>query len=236
MKRRILITMVLAAVIVVIAGGVGAGWYYSNELKEGALIVSDAPSPPDLVVAAVAGDTITLQATEAADLQHGPWRAPGEWGLAWDGGYARVGAIVDLRGDSVVRSFTPVRGAVSAGTHVRIDGPAFEGDPLTARGLSFRRVTYPGELGLLGAWRIPGVSSTWAIFVHGMGQTGKESLRFLPPFTRAGLPVLVIEYRNDTGDPLGERLLRIWRERVARPQAAVRYAMGEGAKHICSTA
>ncbi len=232
MKKRILIAVLIIAVVF-FGGAGGVGWYYSNVLKDGALVVNDQPAAPDLVVTAVDGDRVTLKTTETSDLVYGNWKKPGEWGLAWDGGYARTGEILDLKDDSVVRRFATVRGELEPGDKVRVDGLAFEGDPLSARGLSFQEVTYPGELGPLRAWFIPGASGTWAIFVHGMGQTGKESLRFLPPLAQVGLPILVISYRNDTGDPRSRSGYYEYGETEWRDlESGVQYATEHGAKDV----
>ena len=232
MKKRILVG-ILVALIVVLGGAGGVGWYYSNVLKDGALVVNDQPAAPDLVVASVEGERITLETTDATDLEYGNWKRPGEWGLAWDGGYARVGEIVELKDNSVTRRFEPLPDIPAAGMKVRVDGTAFEGNPLSARGLSFQEVSYPGELGTLHAWFIPGTSSTWAIFTHGMGQTPKESLRFLPPLANAGLPILAISYRNDTGSPASRSGYYEYGETEWRDlEAAVQYALDGGANDI----
>jgi pimeloyl-ACP methyl ester carboxylesterase len=230
---RKLLVAIIVIVLVAICGAGGVGWYYSDILKDGALVVNDKPPAPDLIVAGVEGERITLNTTADSDLLYGNWKRPGEWGLAWEGGYARIGEIVEVTANSVTRRFEPLPDIPAVGTKARVDGVAFSGDPKSARGLSFEDVTYPGELGPLHAWLIPGDSTTWAIFIHGMGQTGKESLRFLPPLAQAGLPILVVSYRNDTGSPPSRSGYYEYGETEWRDlESAVRYALDHGAKDV----
>jgi uncharacterized protein len=187
----------------------------------------------DLVVGAVDANRITLRVTESTDLAYGAWRNDGLWGLDWDGGHARVGDILELGEDSVVRAFTPVSGQVHAGERVRLDAAVYEGDPLSALGLAFERVTFPSELGPLGAWRLPGASSTWAILVHGKGANREEMLRYLPTFHAADLPTLVIDYRNDEDEPVSASGTYDYGQSEWKDvESAVGYALGEGAEHL----
>jgi len=74
-------------------------------------------------------------------------------------------------------------------------------DPANAYGISFQEVTYPSRGGACPAWYVPGNSSTWIVMVHGLNASRTESLRALGPAHRAGLPALIISYRNDPGAP-----------------------------------
>jgi pimeloyl-ACP methyl ester carboxylesterase len=233
MRSKLAVVAALAIAVVGAAGAGGVGWYYAGEVRNGALVVDRAPTTSDLTVASVTADSITLRVTDRTDLRYGAWRMPGIWGLQYQGGYGQVGDIVALTGDQVVRKFTPVRGTPAVGTSAFLDGAAFDGDPLSARGMPFEKVTFPSELGALGAWQIAGTSRTWAIFIHGKGSTGKEMLRYLPAFASAGLPELVIEYRNDervaaSADGYYDYGASEWRDL----DAAARYALAHGADSL----
>jgi hypothetical protein len=113
------VVLVLVLGLVFFAGG---GWFYSGEIRDGAL-ASVAPGAPDLQtrVLAVGDATITLardpQSPEALTT-------PGTWGLIWaGGGYGRLGAIRSQSGDRVERAFRRLEGpAPSAGALTAVDG------------------------------------------------------------------------------------------------------------------
>ena len=69
--------------------------------------------------------------------------------------------------------------------------------------MTFETVTYQTELGPAEAWVIPaeGEVRTWAIWVHGIGGIRENGYRLLQHLHDAGLPVLMITYRNDKGAP-----------------------------------
>jgi pimeloyl-ACP methyl ester carboxylesterase len=94
-------------------------------------------------------------------------------------------------------------------------------------------VTFSGELGEYPAWFIPGDGPTWFVFVHGNGMTRRDSLRILPAIMASGMPALVPAYRGSEGAPddPGGRLTYgklEWRDL----EAAVRYAIGQGAESV----
>jgi pimeloyl-ACP methyl ester carboxylesterase len=116
---------------------------------------------------------------------------------------------------------------------VRLDKFAFPGDPMSAHGTAFDDVRFEAPLGGLAAWQVDGTSGTWAIFVHGKASDRGEALRMLPVVTRAGLPSLVITYRNDEGvaqDPSAyyQYGTTEWEDL----DAAVRHALAQGAQGV----
>jgi uncharacterized protein len=88
-------------------------------------------------------------------------------------------------------------------------GPAdigFVGDPRSAYGFDFEDVPVRTDLGDAPAWFVPpapatSATNTWIIFVHGIGGRRENGYRFLPTLREAGLPTLLISYRNDEGAP-----------------------------------
>ncbi|RID92828.1 hypothetical protein D2N39_03910 [Gemmobacter lutimaris] len=88
-----------------------------------------------------------------------------------------------------------------------IDDPlkiGYRGDPGRAFGLPWQEVVLETPLGPAPAWFIPAPDmggKRLAIFVHGIGGAREDGYPFLPELHDAGLPVLLITYRNDAGAP-----------------------------------
>ncbi len=120
------------------------------------------------------------------------------------------------------------------------EGPAdigYVGDPQAAFGYPFETVRLGTEIGDMPAWVIPagGTSADgrWAIFVHGIGGRRENGYRFLPVLHEAGLPVLMLAYRNDAGAPPAPEGvyafgLTEWRD----IEAAVEHAVDAGAASV----
>src|SRR6218665_3833206 len=79
----------------------------------------------------------------------------------------------------------------------------YRGDPMAAFGYAFETVSYPTELGPAEAWAIPAAapSELWAIFVHGIGGIRENGYRMVRTLHEAGVPVVMITYRNDRAAP-----------------------------------
>ncbi len=238
-KVALAMAAVLLVAVVVVAV---AGWYLSNLLRDGGLVPEHDDPEYDLVVVAVNEGTVTLRTTSDSD-EDGDWWRTGLWGLEWDSDYVQVGAVLEHTDDRVIREFfVPARPPDSGpppeitppvGEKVRLDSFAFSGDPWVALGLVFEEVFYSSPLGEFPAWLTRGTSDTWAIFVHGKGSDQREALRMLPTVAAAGLPALVITYRNDEDlpeDPDGYYAygLTEW----ADLEAAAEYAIENGAKKL----
>jgi hypothetical protein len=91
----------------------------------------------------------------------------------------------------------------------------------------------PTPLGDAPAWFVPGSCSTWAITVHGLGGRREEGLRHLSVFHPAGIPTLLITYRNDDGapaDPTG--MYGFGLTEWCDLDAAVDYALENGASNV----
>jgi pimeloyl-ACP methyl ester carboxylesterase len=230
-RRRLARTAaaVLVAVLVLFAAG---GWYYSGEIRKGAL---DAAAPTDpafkVGVLAVGDHTVTL----ARDPDSPPELTAGDvWGIQWRHGYGQVGAVQRLEPDRVVRSFTRLSGAsLRAGDRVGLDSFAFPSDPQVAFGIRYDEVSYASDLGPTPAWFVKGTRPTWVLFVHGYNAPRREALRLLAPVVAQGFPALVIAYRNDPGAPRSADGLRHWGQAEWRDvEGATAYALAHGASEV----
>lgn len=86
----------------------------------------------------------------------------------------------------------------------------YRGDPMQAFGLPFESVTVETPLGPAPAWWVPGTpgATRAAVFVHGIGGAREDGYLYLPDLHAAGLPVLLVTYRNDAGAPAAPDGLR----------------------------
>jgi pimeloyl-ACP methyl ester carboxylesterase len=220
-RRRVLIGVAVLVVVFVVATAV-VSWLFSSVL----LVPNHDEHDWNLEVAAASADRVELPSDENT-------RRPGTYGLDWDGGWAITGRVIREDGDVVTRELRGVRGRLSQGTEVEINPDVWDGNPRTARGIPFERVSVRGELGPMPAWRVDGRGRTWAIFVHGINGSPQGGLRILPALRSAGLNSLLITYRNDPGAPPSPDGLHHlgateWRD----VQAAARYALAEGARRL----
>jgi pimeloyl-ACP methyl ester carboxylesterase len=198
-----------------------AGWYFANQ------VLDARPREYPLEVRGFDGDLVTLARTEDTERD-----VP--YALLWPTGHARLGAVVRRDRATVVRRVDETtRGTLQAGIRGATSSAVFDGDPLTARGLDFKEVAVPGELGTLPAWLIPGASSTWVVAVHGRGGSRAEALRALPTLAGLGFPTLVTTYRNDEGAPPSrDRRYHLGASEWRDVAAAIRYARSHGASDV----
>ena len=218
--------VLLVLALVVFAGG---SWFYSGEIRAGAL-ASHPPTPLALQteVLAVGDRSITL-ARDAASPRE--LTAPGTFGLRWEAGYGRIGAILATAPGRVERAFTQVEGTrPRVGARTAVDGYAWPAEPSVAAGRVARDVSYPSPLGPAPAWLVEGRRDTWVILVHGYNAARSETLRALATVSRQGYPALAVSYRNDPGAPRSPDGLRRWGATEWRDlEAATRYALDHGA-------
>jgi uncharacterized protein len=223
------VVAVLVLMLVFFAGG---GWFYSGEIRAGALD-SKAPDPLPLSteVLSVGDGSITLAREPDSPRE---LTLPGTWGLRWAAGYGRLGAIQAHGPDRVERTFTRLEGTPPrAGEATAVEGYAFPADPALAAGRPAREVSYPSPLGPAAAWQVEGRRDTWVILVHGYNAARTETLRTLATVARQGYPALAIAYRNDPGTPRDPDGLRRWGATEWRDlEAATRYALGQGAAGV----
>jgi uncharacterized protein len=205
-----------------LAVGVAVSWHFSS-----AVLVPDHSNwDRQTRVEALPPGRVVLARNE--DSQR-----PGVYGLEWVGGRAVIGAVVSGDDDTVTRRLRSVRGYLAPEMDVGIEPNVYAGDPGQAFGLPFAEVDVPGELGPMPAWSIPGRSDTWAIVVHGINSTPQVGLRLVPTLHRAGLPTLLISYREDLDAPSSpdgfhHMGLTEWRDLAA----TARYALAHGARRL----
>lgn len=210
-----------AALVVAIAVGAAISWHFSSAV----LVPDHSPRPEDQTVERLAPGRVVLSRTEESER-------PGVYGLAWQGGHAVIGRVVDADAETVTRTLRSVRGYLAPGMDVAI-ARVYTGDPRQALGLPFAAVRVPGELGPMPAWLVPGSGTTWSILVHGINDTPQAGLPIVPTLRRGDLPSLLITYREDLGAPpspdgLHHMGLTEWRDL----EAAARYALDRGARRL----
>lgn len=111
----------------------------------------------------------------------------------------------------------------------------YRGDPREAFGYAFETIRYETELGEAEAWLVPAEepSSLWAIFLHGIGGIRENGYRQLAILHDAGVPVLMITYRNDRGAPTApDRFFSFGLEEWRDLGAAIDWARSNGAERL----
>ncbi|HSJ72451.1 MAG TPA: alpha/beta hydrolase [Acidimicrobiia bacterium] len=186
--------------VIILALFLVVAWYYSGEIESGALEPpTSEPASLDWEVIASDPSTVTLLGSSSTDQA-------GEEGLSallWENGYARSGGLISStetgQGLEDRRSLESGQPVPPVGTDAKVDVYYWQGpDDI---GVEVEMVTYRSDIGSFPAWYIPGTSDTWAIVVHGKGGTLEEALRIVPVLREQGYPILVINYRNDVGQP-----------------------------------
>lgn len=218
------------ALLVVLVVAVAVSWHFSNAV----LVPDHSDHTPQVRVEAMPPGRIVLD--RDADSER-----PGVYGLEWLGGHAVVGAVVGKTDDTVTRQLRQVRGYLVPEMTVGIESDVFVGNPRQALGLPYRQVAIPDELGPMPAWLIPagrrqsggGQPPTWAIFVHGINGSRQNGLRLVPTLHRAGLPALLISYREDQGAPASpDGFHHMGQTEWLDLEAAARYALAHGARRL----
>jgi pimeloyl-ACP methyl ester carboxylesterase len=222
-RRRWTVWAVAATVAVgLLALGAVVSWHFSSLV----VVPDHSPWSEKVEIEAISPGRIELKRSEATER-------PGYYGLVWEAGHAIVGPILAGKPDTVTRRLSGVRGYLEPGTEAGFNSNVFVGNPREARGLPYREVAVPDELGPMPAWEIPGTASTWAIVVHGINADRQVGLRIASSLHRLGLPQLLISYRDDLGAPSSPDDLHHQGETEWRDlEAAARYALGHGARSL----
>jgi len=215
------------------AAALGAAAAATAVLRIARRVVTPSARQPDTEILAVDTGAQTIELTRTPDTEQ-----PGRYGLFVGGtpGYVKLGAVLGADARSVRRKLLT---QIEPGA--RIERPAaFSGYYYLAPGelhIPYEPVLIGTPAGPCPAWSFPAPasksSSTWVIQVHGRGATRSECLRAVPVLHAAGLPVLVVSYRNDGEGPRtrgGAYALGAteWRD----VDAAIDYALRHGAERV----
>ena len=220
---RFLLWGVTITGVLVVAGSLGVGWYFSEQLLK--------PNPSqqsgyDVEVLGFGEENVELSATTDAQRS-------GTYGLEWaGGGYGQVGNILSSDETGITREFRPIWGTPEPGD-ASLDSWAYPHDPERAFGMEYEEVQVTSELGDLPAWYVEGTEDTWMIFVHGHGTDRGEGLRILPTIVEQGFPSLVMTYRNDPEAPKSpDGLYHLGQTEWRDLEAAADYALAHGAEDL----
>ena len=228
-RWRFVAYVVLAVLILLHLGG---GFYFADQLRLDALVPETGEPDPDIAVTEVGAGTIGLRAVEGDDSD---LTAAGVVGIDWGTGYGQLGEVVSEAADGgVVRAMTRTDGEPpTVGMLADLEGAAFPGDPDRAFGLIYTEVQFNSPLGAMNAWEVPASSSLWVIHVHGLGAPRSEALRAVRSISEAGHPQLVINYRNDPGEPADPSgYYRYGESEWEDVAGAVAYAVERGAEKV----
>ncbi|MGV3490957.1 MAG: alpha/beta hydrolase family protein [Devosia sp.] len=168
----------------------------------------------------------------------------GDW-VKWIGiGVLAVAALYLLAGavlTSALLNHLLTPGSVDWAGYDNTDPPTdpvelgYRGDPMAAFGLPFETVSYETPLGPAEAWFVPAanMAGPWAIYVHGIGGIRENGYKQLSILNEAGVPTLMITYRNDRGAPADPNPLYSfgvteWRDL----DAAVTWVLARGAPGV----
>lgn len=192
-------------------------------------VVTPMRKVPDTEILAIDTGAQTIELGRTLDTE-----LPGRYGLFTTGtyGYVKLGAVLSADSTTVRRKLlTKIEPGASVDR-----GASFSGSYYTSPSelhLRWENVLIGSPAGPCPAWFFPASSSTWVIQVHGRGTTRSECLRAVPVLHAAGLPNLVVSYRNDGEAPrtrAGAYALGAseWRD----VDAAIAYALRHGAEHV----
>lgn len=192
-------------------------------------VVTPARRAPDAEIIAVDTGAQTIELRRTLDTE-----LPGRYGLFTSGtyGYVKLGAVLSADATSVRRKLlTQIEPGAQVDRDARFSG-WYYASPSELH-LPSQNVLIGSPAGPCPAWFFPGDSRTWVIQVHGRGAMRAECLRAVPVLHAAGMPTLVVSYRNDGEAPRsrgGAYALGAseWRD----VDAAIAYALRHGADRV----
>lgn len=202
----------------------GAAWYVSGRVIAVAWVSDSYP------LRVVASD----QRARLVVLTRGPDAAePGSFRLAWRGGHVIVGAVVGGTRTTVSRRILGSGAPPRVGAKVGIEPDRFAGNPASALGYRYRVAMVPTAVGGMPAWYLAGRRRTWAILIHGLGGSRRDTLPAMPLLRALGFPVLAISYRNDPGAPQSrDHRSRLGAAELRDVAAAVEFAIRHAARGV----
>lgn len=213
------------------AGTVGiAAWVIADRMLERPADVLEADEDvldaDRATIVEVADGTVTLDGPDAA--------RSGTWGLAWDGGYGQIGALIGSDDGSVRRRLRLLTGEPAAGSAAVLDANAYPDDPRVL-GLEVDETSYRSPIGDLPAWAYPtgDGAGTWAVLVHGRAGRRRQMLRHVPTLHALGVSCLVISYRDDPDAPASpDGHCHLGATEWQDVEGAVVYALSHGARDV----
>jgi pimeloyl-ACP methyl ester carboxylesterase len=142
---------VAGAVLIGLLVGAYASWHFSSRV-----LVPEHPNwSEDITVEDVSPRRIVLERNEDT-------LRPGVYGLDWQSGHAIAGQVLTSDDSTVTRRLLGAWGYLVPEEEIAVDTSVYAGNPRQARGLAFKTVSIPDELGPMKAWYIPAGSSTAA--------------------------------------------------------------------------
>ena len=111
----------------------------------------------------------------------------------------------------------------------------YRGDPRQAFGYAFEDIAVTTELGAAPGWLVPAEapSPLWAIYMHGIGGLRENGYRQLSVLRDAGIPTLLMSYRNDEGAPASpDRFHSFGLSEWKDLDAAVSWVLQRGAERV----
>ncbi len=229
-RGRTVLVWLAAAVAVLALLFVGAAWYFSSLLID-RMAIKDYSQDFPLTIAAADAESVSL--VMDTDPDGDPTGASIAGVRLADDSYLQVGEVTQTDGDEVSRPVTRVFGTVpAAGTAAALDSRYFPDDPRVGLGLDFTEVQIDTPLGPSPAWFVRGESDTWAIFSHGRGATREEGLRMLQTTSDLGLPTLLVTFRDDVVGQREDGISNFGMTEWADLEAAVQYALDNGARDV----
>jgi pimeloyl-ACP methyl ester carboxylesterase len=231
--RQLVWSVIPGGMSLVAAFFFGGSWYLADRIRAEALAITPGPAMPaydDVQFVGLSPEKVQLVAVSDQTALF----KPAHYGIAWQGGIGRLGALAAVSGGVVTRPWTVISGSAPAvGQLAGLDRSYFLSDPGTALGIPMQHVVVPGPLGPLPAWYFPGPGRTFIIGVHGQNGTRKDVLRVIDIVHRMGFPALAITYRNDLAaarDPSG--YFRYGQTEWSDIEAAVRWSLAQGARSV----
>jgi alpha-beta hydrolase superfamily lysophospholipase len=189
------------------------------------------PSAPNDDTRILGHDDSTLTLARTIDSL-----TPGRYGFWFrhDTGHARVGEILEVRDDAVVRRLLAVDfGELSVPSRGRFSGWFYlkPGD----LGVPYQDIEIRTPIGPAPAWAFPAGADAdrWVIAVHGRSVTRREALRAVPVFRESGWNTLIVSYRNDGEAPrTDDHRYALGDTEWLDVEAAMQYAIDHGARQL----
>lgn len=239
MKKVLAMLGVLLTIVLLAA--VGAAWYFSNLIIDGATIkgrtidyanqvTAIQPQGSTGTITYTVGEQIADPATDTNTLSI--------VGLKFaDGSYLQLAQGAAVEGRSITRPYVLLAGQGPAvGAMGQYDWASYPN--AEALGATSTEVTYQAPGGPTPAIIVDPVSDPngiWVVVAHGRNASVREGLRAVPLYAQRGMTTMLINYRDDQqedGVPQEDGIGNFGQTEWEDLQAAVQYATDAGAQQI----